>query len=165
MATALKSMSRVARKPVQAAPAPALKIAHEIPAQLLAVALAYKGPKVEAPLEPGEYAVRGTVVLSVDCAVKKGEPVQAHQAATLDMGMVIVGIAERLNVKPSALAGILEAALLAASEEAVDQLYLDAVQGVLARVASQLSEALPRVTRQGATRVTGEVAITSFEPL
>jgi hypothetical protein len=158
---ALKTMAR----PSKVKAAPALKIVHEIPAELIAVALAFKGPKIEAPLEPGEFTLRGLVTLSVDVAVLKAEPVEARQGCKLDVAMIITALAERLRLKPSAVAAALEEALHAANRGEVDQLYLDALTPILTRVAGEISEALPRVTRQGATKVTGEVLHTSFEPL
>jgi hypothetical protein len=145
----------------------ALVLARKLPSiDLEEILLAgHKPMKLDDALPAGEFTLRGEITLAVDVAILKEDPVEARQGCRIDVAMIVTALCERLEVKPSAVAAVLEEAMLAADKGEVEQLYLDVVQPVIARVAAEISEALPREIRRGAIRVTGDVELTGFEPL
>jgi hypothetical protein len=146
---------------VSVLPSPVCSSTSRIPAGLLALAL---GRKLEAePLEPGEYHVRGRVIVAVDCIVTKAQPVSARQPFRCDLAAVLAVILQQAGVKPERVAGAVERAVLAAQEGEASREHLDATAAGLERASKAIIDTLPPVHRDGVTKVVGTAEILRFD--
>jgi hypothetical protein len=91
-------------------------------------------------LEPGNYPIRGTVTLTVDCIVTKAEEtfsrMQLGKEDLLALAFRLAGIADQQAREP-----------------------IDATLSEASRIAAK---EMPAVRREGATRVSGSVQIAAF---
>jgi hypothetical protein len=127
----------------------------------LLVAAMTKAMKAE-PLLPGEYHLRGRVVVEVDCTVRKGEPQTYRPTVHLPL-KAILGLA---LVKAGVNAGDIAFIVAEAAKEALEngrevEVALEPTEEGLKAV-EKLLDRLPPQTREGASKIVGNVEVVEF---
>lgn len=121
-------------------------------------------------IPPGEYPLRGTATVRLDCTLQKGEPGESKQPYKPDWPALIAVILGRCWVYNEPLVFVHEIAHLierAAKYEAdghVNQEYRDVVAAALKHAGEAITADLPKIPRAGATKVTGSVELARWTP-
>jgi len=133
----------------------------EVFLELLAGAL-LKGLPPATLIPPGKHQVRGTVTIAVDCWLEKSEPTEARASwpakdiLGLALGLAVDDRDKLIEIMGRAAKKALD---LAAKEKRVN---LGDVAYALDAVHTANLDRLPRVPREGATKVSGNVTIVDF---
>lgn len=128
---------------------------------LVALAMSKK-LKADAP-PPGEYVVSGLATVRVNVRIAKGEPTMYRPTSSLPLKGVLAVALRRAGVMRGNIARIIAEAATEALEAGEKVEGLEETEEAIKAVEKML-ERLPPKSREGATRVEGDVELLGFAP-